>query len=419
MVRFFFCSRMGRFPILYLMFITLLSTASLAQVGGTFPLWKEGYLDIHHINTGRGDAAFFMLPDGTTMLVDAGAHNRPDSPREIEVKPDSSRTPGEWIARYIQHMRRKDSEQKLDYMLVTHFHSDHMGGVGPGLKSSRSGTYQLSGITEVGELLGFEKMIDRGWPAYNWPSDLMNPDMENYRKFLEWHIDNQNSQVEQFDVGSNDQLTLVHYPDKYPDFEIRNIVANGKVWTGIGSNGRNHFPSIERDAEDLPTENMNCLAVKLTYGRFDYFTGGDLLGIPPPGAPDWHDIETPVAKAVGPVEVNVTNHHGHFDAQNEFFIRTLRPQVHVIQSWVVNHPSPSTLGRLLSTKLYPGQRDVFATNITEVGRVFIGSGADKIKGQGHIIIRVDPNGDTFNVFVLEDSDENYQVKAIYGPYKSE
>jgi len=54
-----------------LVFIGLLSSSILAQEGETFPLWTEGYLDIHHINTGKGDAAFFILPDGTTLLVDS------------------------------------------------------------------------------------------------------------------------------------------------------------------------------------------------------------------------------------------------------------------------------------------------------------------------------------------------------------
>ena len=40
-------------------------------VGKPLPLWTEGCLDIHHINTGRGESAFYILPDGTTMLIDA------------------------------------------------------------------------------------------------------------------------------------------------------------------------------------------------------------------------------------------------------------------------------------------------------------------------------------------------------------
>lgn len=391
----------------------------MAQVGESFPLWTEGFLDIHHINTGRGDAAFFMMPDGTTLLVDAGAHNRPAGPRELEVVPDNSHTPGEWIVRYIQHMLQEREEQKLNYMLITHFHSDHMGGVFPGMKASKSGTYGLSGITEVGELLPFDKVIDRAWPDYNWPSPLMNKDMENYLQFLQWHIKNKSGEAEQFRVGDNEQLVMVKHPEKYPQFEIRNIAANGHVWTGKGSDQRNHFPLLASLSQDFPNENMSSLAIRVSYGDFDYFTGGDLLGLPPAGSPDWHDIEKPVAEAVGPVEVNVTNHHGHFDAQNEFFIKTLRPKVHIVQSWVVNHPAPSTLSRLLSEKLYPGPREVFSTNITEVGRIFSGSIMDQIKGQGHIVIRVDPDGNTFNVFILDDSVESFKIKSKFGPYPCE
>ncbi len=28
------------------------------------------------------------------------------------------------------------------------------------------------------------------------------------------------------------------------DFEVRNIAANGKVWTGVGTNTRNYHPRI-------------------------------------------------------------------------------------------------------------------------------------------------------------------------------
>jgi len=79
-----------------------------------------GYLDIHHINTGKGESSLFIMPDGTTMLVDAGATTRP-RPRVTEQKPDASRTPGEWISRYVMHMMNDLPSKKLDYILLTHF----------------------------------------------------------------------------------------------------------------------------------------------------------------------------------------------------------------------------------------------------------------------------------------------------------
>ena len=40
-----------------------------AQTGTPLPAWTPGTLDIHQISTGLGNAALFILPDGTTMLV--------------------------------------------------------------------------------------------------------------------------------------------------------------------------------------------------------------------------------------------------------------------------------------------------------------------------------------------------------------
>ena len=47
------------------------SGAGSFRTGSTLPMWQEGWLDIHAINTGRGESFWFILPDGTTMLLDA------------------------------------------------------------------------------------------------------------------------------------------------------------------------------------------------------------------------------------------------------------------------------------------------------------------------------------------------------------
>ena len=70
-----------------------------AQTGAPLAAWTPGVLDIHHISTGRGNATLFILPDGTTLLVDAGAAI--DGGADTDPHPDGSRPPGAWIARYI------------------------------------------------------------------------------------------------------------------------------------------------------------------------------------------------------------------------------------------------------------------------------------------------------------------------------
>src|SRR5690349_14163139 len=75
------------------------SSAAAQQVGDVLPRWSAGTLDLHHINTGKGNATLAILPDGTTMLIDAGATERQE--RVTPPRPDGSRRPGEWIARYL------------------------------------------------------------------------------------------------------------------------------------------------------------------------------------------------------------------------------------------------------------------------------------------------------------------------------
>jgi beta-lactamase superfamily II metal-dependent hydrolase len=344
------------------------------------PPWSPDTLDIHHINTGKGDSAVLIFPDGTSLLVDAGATLRP-GPRVTPQRPDASRPPGEWIARYIRRVLEPTGPVRLDYALLTHFHEDHMGTPSAAAKKSATGGYQLAGITEVGDHIPIGTMLDRGWPDYNFPTPLTGAMMTNYREFLAWHGKNRRMRVERLVSGRNDQIRLVRQPGRYRDFEVRNIAANGEIWTGVGSTTRAHFPPIDTIPKaDLPSENMCSIGLRVSYGRFDYFTGGDMPGLPSEGSPTWHDVETPVAKVVGPVEVHTLNHHGFNDCCNAFFLSTLRPRVHIMSVYAPSHPGMRVLGRLLSTRLYDGPRDIFATNLMDETKVVIGEAADSDEG---------------------------------------
>lgn len=49
---------------IYLSILMLISLTGLAQepkIGTVFPAWEEGYLDIHHINSGKGKAPFLFF----------------------------------------------------------------------------------------------------------------------------------------------------------------------------------------------------------------------------------------------------------------------------------------------------------------------------------------------------------------------
>ena len=107
---------------------------------------------------------FFVLPDGTTLLVDAGAagNGRP----ETDPHPDATRSPGEWIARYLKR-QMPTGHTEIDFAMITHFHPDHMGQVTAAAPLDRTGAYKLTGITEVDATLPIRTLMDRGWPDYS------------------------------------------------------------------------------------------------------------------------------------------------------------------------------------------------------------------------------------------------------------
>lgn len=387
-----------------------------------FPQWKEGEMEIHHINTGKGESVFCILPDGTTLLIDAGDIGNGEDPRNTRTIPDSSREAGEWIARYISGLIKYRKEKSLDYVLLTHFHGDHMGAYSTGYpKTKTGGDYIVNGLTEVAEYLPFSKMIDRDYPTYNYPGRIKSPVFGNYKRFVDWNITHRGMKAERFIPGSNKQFTLLYNPVKYQEtFEIRNIVANGEVWTGVGSETRHHFPELKDLKPGETIHENNCSAgIRISYGRFDYFNGGDITGSVYFNSPLWTDIETPVAKALGPVEVCEVNHHGWRDAMNEYFIAAVRPQVFVMQVWNVSHFGLDVLARMQSQNLYAGERDIFATNTPQISRDYISESRNmkRLKGdRGHVVIKVQPGGQSYHVYMLDDMNENYAIKSMHGPY---
>lgn len=397
-----------------LWFLLLHMAVAQVEAGTHFPDWEEGFLDIHHIYTGRGEAVFAILPDGTTMLIDAGETGTD----KRNFRPDASRGAGEWISRYILRMIRPLSEKRVDYILLTHFHDDHMGNIGLSDRRSDKGGYILTGITELGDLIPFGKIVDRNWPHYNYPRLMSdNANLQNYIRFVNWHVEN-GATAEAFKAGSNGQFRLLKQPGRYPEFEIRNIAANGEVWTGRATNTRNYFPPVDQLTErEYPEENLCSAAIRISYGKFDYFNGGDILHSYAPGT--WKDLETPVGMALGKVDVCEANHHAK-DAMGKGFLQAVQPRVIVVQGFALSHPDATALRNMLSKEIYPGDRDIFLTHLFDVNRTVLG---EKLISQlkstgGHVVVRVRPGGDSYQIYVLDDTSESYTIKGGYGPYES-
>ena len=105
--------------------LCLVATAAVAKpknkslVGKQLPAWSEGYLDIHTISSGRGECLLIVMPDGTSMVIDAGElvfKSKPSKKSKYGMalpRPNNDVRPVKVYADYIRHfMPFKDA---IDY----------------------------------------------------------------------------------------------------------------------------------------------------------------------------------------------------------------------------------------------------------------------------------------------------------------
>ncbi|MDW7693012.1 hypothetical protein R9C00_10220 [Flammeovirgaceae bacterium SG7u.111] len=395
------------------------------------PEWQEGYLDIHHISTGRGDAAFTIFPDGTTLLVDMGdmseMHPRILSHRNSPARPNHSKTAGQWVADYIQQFHPKKKDATLDYTLLTHYHDDHFGEIDMNRRKHKAGNYLLTGITDLGSIIPISTMIDRG---FSYPIDLKDAEtvkkfgldkdaysmmgtLEEYWKFIAYQSQQNGLVHEPLKVGSETQIALQNKPENFTNFKVLSLFSNGQIMDKQGK-----LLSLFEEGE-YPGENPLSTGIKISYGNFEYFTGGDIRGVDQNGEENEQSTEFVYAPIIGEVDVATLNHHGNRDSQCKSYVSTLKPRVWIQQSWSSDHPGDDVLRRITSTQLYPGKRDVFATAMLKANHLVIGGNVDKAYQSlsGHIVVRVYPSG-SYSVFVLNDktttrnivSEHRYEAK---------
>lgn len=379
------------------LFCSCSNRAYKAVTGKPLPAWEEGYLDIHSINTGRGECTFYILPDGTTMLVDAGEfHTSGAKYPMVEQKPDTLTRPYKVYSTYIQNIL--PCSDSIHYALATHYHMDHIGHMESDYAVSDSG-YVLTGMMALYDEIPYRTLVDRSWPEYE-----DRKEQKNWERFARSMSERDGMKVEKFDLGSDSQFVLVNHPEKYPDFRILNYHVNGLVW--------NNGEVMDCWKGKPVKENGASAGFLLSYGKFDWFTGGD--------AGNNGKVEKPTARAIGrQIEAMKGHHHMSWHTMSAEMLEIFRPQVVVNQSFYAHQPWPETMKNVLSVGVPEGQtRDVFLTNLHDSTYVNEQETLAKVKDyRGHVVIRVLPEGDSYYVYMLGDNDLKFNVKAVYGPYE--
>lgn len=234
-------------------------------------------LQVFFIDVEGGQATLIVAPSGQSILIDTGW--RGFDGRDAE--------------RIVQAAKAAKIKQ-LDYVLITHYHRDHVGGVP-----------QLADRMKIGTF------VDHG------------PNMEDAKVVKEDYADYVKT------LGKATQHLVVKPGDTIPikDLNIRVLTAAGEVLSAPlpGAGQPNPYCAASGKKEDDPSENARSLGVLITHGNFRMIDLGDLtwnkeLALMCPNNP------------IGTVDVYLTSHHGLNQSGSPALVKALHPRVAIMNN---------------------------------------------------------------------------------------
>jgi beta-lactamase superfamily II metal-dependent hydrolase len=286
--------------------------------------WQIGRLEIHHIDIGQGDSTLIVSPSGRSLLFDAGESSWNSSAKAQVIGP------------YIEGVLGCKS---LDYVVISHFHADHVGYVGYG------------GLWNLVEAQGFTvgTTLARNYNSYLGDT---SGTFSNWKTYLEG-----TGQTKFHPVTAMEGTSQVNLGGGVT-FKIITADGNGAIRAG----------DFHGDASP-PSENDYSIGAVLSFGSFDEWIGGDLDGqyqVSGFGY-SYHDIELSAAPEVGDVDVYRADHHGSSHSSSATFINQLDPEVSILSVGNGNtygHPDQTVMDRLLATStVYMTERGNPGTDI--------------------------------------------------------
>jgi competence protein ComEC len=247
-------------------------------------------LEIYFVDVEGGQATLFVTPDGQSLLVDTGWSG-------FEGR-DADR---------IAAAAKNAGLSKIDFVLITHYHRDHVGGAP-----------QLAAKIPIGAF------IDHG------PNRESNdPDTESgwqaYQKLLA------DKKIRRITVKVGDVLPI-------SGIRAEIVSADGVVLAKPLSGAVAQNP-ICATAEKKPadqTENAHSLGTVITFGKTRILDLGDLT---------WDkemDMACPVNK-LGHMDVFIVSHHGLFQSNSSALVAAISPRIAIMDNGAAKGGSPSTI----------------------------------------------------------------------------
>jgi len=229
-------------------------------------------LEIYWIDVEGGAATLVVSPSGESLLIDTGF--------EVDDRD----------AKRIYAATQQAGLKKIDYLVISHYHADHVGGLAA-----------LSKMIPIGSFFG------RG--------DEIEPVNQKW--------------LDSYKTASAGKRTIVKPGDRIPIKGLQALVVSSDqklLAKPLEGGGPNPLCADAEQKAPAGPENQGMVGMLLTYGRFKLLALIDL---------DWEkemELVCPVNK-LGAVTLYQTSRHGSFDgAGAPAFLGAIRPQVAVMNN---------------------------------------------------------------------------------------
>jgi competence protein ComEC len=299
--------------------------AAAVLMTATFALGqKTGALKVYFADVEGGQATLFVMPTGESLLVDTGwpTPNTRDADRIVELC-------------------KLAGVKKIDNLVITHYHIDHVGG-----------------LPQLAAKIPVVRFIDHG-PNREENDKATVDGWEAYQKVLaDGHYDH-----------------LVAKPgDILPvkGMRVEAVSADGnvldKALAGAGAANPACVTSPLKDVEN--TENDRSLGMMITFGKLRILDLGDLT---------WAKerlLMCPVNK-LGKVDVYIVSHHGFERSSSPALLNAIAPRVAIMDNgahkgdepgaWTIIEHSPRLKDLWqLHTGTLPGEHNVADARIANL-----------------------------------------------------
>jgi competence protein ComEC len=334
----------------YCWLLLILLTWALDPVGGRAADPPPG-LDIYFVDTEGGAATLVVTPAGESVLLDCG-------------------NPG---ARDAERIHRAATQlaglKAIDHLIITHWHSDHYGGV-----------------DRLAKLMPIHHYYDHGIPQ------TLAEDPKNFPLLIQAYKLATQGQSKTLKPGDE---VLLKQKEGAPPLRLVCVCGSGDV---IGDKPGTPTNPVAREHKPLPedtTDNARSLGFILSYGSFRFLDLGDLT---------WnveYKLVYPSDK-IGLVDVYQVTHHGLEISNNPVLIKTVNPRVAIFNNGARKggHPSvTATLRRLPEIQaIYQLHRNVLVGAQENADPAFIANPEEKCQGES-IKLAVAPDSKSYTVTV--------------------